>query len=221
MTRAAPWSGELVGASPRRWNALRALHVTSALFLPGLPLFVLCGPFSVMGLLLGHPVGYAMSFSVENATGRDLVVTPLGVASEDERRTLLPLLEPGPEGRLAKQRERFTVRAGASITFTYDWGDVGLADLLIHEPDGARVLVLNPAPGSGTVPAERFEIRDVERLPPAGRQHLRALGWQMPDPLVLYVLASPFALAGFVWSRRRLLREIPAHLLHLVPQERS
>jgi hypothetical protein len=173
---------------------------------------ILFSPLSIVTLLIGintvNPISliFLTTFEIENKTGEEILVTPIGaVRSKGDRQTLpysaLPWLY-----IMIKDYKDYPIPPGKVRKFHYDWDDIQFSEILVRLPSKEYHVIqtgLHPTRNQYQCLGEkRFEIVDVESLPLAENIHLEALHFDSNRILLLYILAilgfAPPAL--FFWA---------------------
>lgn len=158
-----------------------------------LPLFCLtclmtCSVMNPMGVV------FLTSFEVVNATGEDLLITPIGARGPKGVRGTLPISSFSHFYIMSPQNSQFSVPAGTSLSLTYDSDDVQFTEIVCQRPDGSHVIVptgLHPTQGQYRAPPTRkFEITDFGTLQPATDLHLKAIPSSKQSEWLPYFLAA-------------------------------
>lgn len=143
---------------------LQILLILNGLFLPlsCFPLIFLFNTINPMQL------AFITDFTVENRTGRELSVTPIGTVGQQGRRRSLPLTRWKAPWWPASQYADIPVPADEKVTLFYDWDDINFSELVVATEDGTlRQLVVNSNPTARqyVIPeVTDFVIDDVNRL---------------------------------------------------------
>jgi hypothetical protein len=165
---------------------------------------IILSPLSLVTLLIGinmiNPMSlmFITTFEIENKTGEEILVTPIGaVGPKDHRETLPYSALPWPY-IMIRDYEDYPIAPGEVRKFHYDWDDIQFSEILIRLPSKEYHVIqtgLHPTKGLYRRPdKDRFEIEDIESTPLAEDKHLEALQTDSNRIFLLYVLA----ILGFV-----------------------
>lgn len=128
-----------------------------------------------------NPFGlmFLTSFTIENGTDEEILVTPIGATGAAGTRYTLPYSVFKRFEVFGVKKGNFRIPAGASKEFTYDWDDIQFSEILVrrsNEPWRVTATGLHPTFNQYRMPQKsRFVISDVENLPYASEIHLAAL----------------------------------------------
>jgi hypothetical protein len=169
----------------RRWS-LFGLLVLNALLLP-VSVLMLLGPVNPMLAM------FVTEFAVENRTSERIRVTPVGTVESGSRRLLPVYLAPFPAVWGVRNRD-FVIPPGVTVRIFYDWDDVLLSEIVVHDARGRayQVSVDQSMPNRGFGPhQERFVIGDLGLLPGPGPEVLRVArsGFHNWRPWVVLLLS--------------------------------
>jgi hypothetical protein len=167
-------------------------------------LYLVTLPFSCFGLLgacnSANPMLhlFLVDFEVENRSGEEITVTPLGVAGPAGSRFPLPIYT---QARLAFPAVRtggFRLAPGEVLRVRFDWDDINLSELVVSARDGTtRVLIADPAPESNQYHPplrDRFVVPPLSTLRAPSPELLRvaaAARYDFTTPLMPVMVASP------------------------------
>lgn len=122
---------------------------------------------------------FLTGFTVENASGENVWVTPIGAVGEAGTRRPLPLSAFKIPYLLTPFRKDLPVAQGARLEFIYDWDDIQFSEILVRNAKGeyhALATGLPPTEGQYRRPQQtNFVVLPLDAMPPATGQQLAAL----------------------------------------------
>jgi hypothetical protein len=115
-------------------------------------------------------LAFITSFKVENQSGLDVWITPIGTRGIAGRKTRLPIYMTAVPALHSFNAGRFYLKNGQTIKIRYDWDDINFSEIAVESPDGQFYqLVVNPNPLENQYHAPRsrhFLIPDLKTLSP-------------------------------------------------------
>ncbi len=110
------------------------------------PLVLLC---SLLLLNSVNPMQLAFitSFQVENQSGQDVRITPIGTVGAKGRKARLPVFVSVIPALPAIKTGNFYLKDGETLNIKYDWDDINFSEIAIESDDGQFFqLVIDPNP---------------------------------------------------------------------------
>lgn len=158
---------------------------------------------------LGMMMSFDFQFTVSNNSVEPVWITPLGAVHDDNRRRVLPMINPTSRFIPFAKRSRFRLEPGAGVRLVYDYDDIQFTDILVETTAGpSRELAVGSLRRDGQYsPPQRssFVIPTLTRLPVA-RPEVSGYAAGAPRNQWIYFLmalgiVAPFSLR---YARRRL-----------------
>jgi len=160
---------------------------------------ILLSPLSLLTLLIGintiNPMSlmFITTFEIENKTGEEILVTPIGAVGPEGYRQTLPYSALPWLYIIIKDYKDYPIPPGEVRKFHYDWDDIQFSEILIRRPSKEYHFIetgLHPTKDQYQRPEkDRFEIVDLESSPLAEDIHLEALQIDSNRILLFYILA--------------------------------
>jgi hypothetical protein len=114
---------------------------------------ILLSPLSLLtGLVVlstVNPMGLAFltSFTIDNKSGQDVLVSPIGAIGQDGKRRPLPFSCCKFLCVSSPKRTDFYIAKDTARTFVYDWDDIQFSEILVRSKQGdIRFIVTDPNP---------------------------------------------------------------------------
>ncbi|NMO13580.1 hypothetical protein HPC49_00385 [Pyxidicoccus fallax] len=173
-------------------------------------------PFLALSALMGAGMLFRGAFivplTVENRTGRPLLITPVGTPHGQEHKAPLPTVVRPMLAIPSPQAGSYPLGPDESVTIHFDRDDITASELVLEDEQGRiRQRVINPEPNKGYRPLdERYVLEDFETLPEPSPPVLEASvaardRKSVHTILYLVFLITPWLLAA--WALRRLMAE--------------
>jgi len=138
--------------------------------------FLVLSALLMFGLMFGS--AFSVPLTIDNQTGRMLLVTPIGTVGKGEKYLLPTLLCPFPAIPGA-QNGRFRLAPGASTTILYDMDDINFSEIVVEdEQNEVKQFVADPEPTKNQYHGPsmaRYILKDFVSLPAAPPDVLSAL----------------------------------------------
>ena len=154
---------------------LLILIVLTCLFLPQS-----CGSV----LLLVNSVNpmqlvFITSFTVQNASGQPIDITPVGTRGSEGKKSLLPIFTTASPAFPAIKTRHFHIENGDSIAIRYDWDDVNFSEIVVRTSENHyHQLVVDPTPTDNQYhppTSDHFVIPPISQLQPIDSPVLAAV----------------------------------------------
>lgn len=157
-------------------------------------------PFFLLAILLVvdavNPLSvmFLHSFSIENQTDKEIIVSPIGAVGSEGVRHPLPISSSKRFHVISVKNGNFPIPAKTAREFTYDWDDIQFSEILTRRKNGDWKVMktgLHPTRRQYRMPEKTlFEISDLDELPNANDIHLEAISGKSPGLAIMYVLAA-------------------------------
>jgi len=116
-------------------------------------------------------LAFLSSFVIDNKSGQDIWVSPIGAVGKDGARHPLPFYNLKYLAIRSPKRAEFYIAKDTSRAFIYDWDDIQFSEILIRPKQGdIRFIVVDPNPTSNQyrkLKGNRFTIGSLSDLPAA------------------------------------------------------
>ncbi len=149
-------------------------------------------------------LAFLTSFKVENQSGQDIWVTPIGTIGADGRRSRLPIFITVIPAFHAIKTGRFRLKDGGTLKIKYDWDDINFSEIAVEAKGGQFYqLIVDPKPTENQYhpPESRhFSIPPLETLPsiqPAVLESVARPGRMWIPPLLTFF--GSIALVVLYW----------------------
>lgn len=183
--------------------------------------FLLLPFFCLTILVIGNTINpmalaFLTDFNVENKTNEILFITPIGTKSPNGSWHQLPYSFSSSFYFIIPSKIDYPIEPGGLKNFIYDYDDIQFSEILIRRTgEKSRVFSIQaPLQLDGYYPPERkqFEIKDVNTLPFAKKEHLLALkptrmnSWAIEILALIGLLSPVFFVLGSRCKQRRVKR---------------
>ncbi|MBL7214131.1 MAG: hypothetical protein ISS71_00470 [Phycisphaerae bacterium] len=164
---------------------------------------ILTGPFVLLFCLLllnsVNPMQWAFltRFKVENRSGQDIRITPIGTRGDEGRKGRLPVYMIPLPALPSFRSGHYHLKNDQSITIWYDWDDVNFSEIAVRAKDGSYyefIVDPNPLQNQYHPPTSKyFVIPNLKTLSIARPQIVDVV--ERPDRMGIYYVVL---LAGII-----------------------
>jgi hypothetical protein len=136
---------------------------------------IVSGPFVALSCLIlmnsvnPMQLAFLTSFKVENQSGQDVRITPIGSVGANGRKKHLPIYMTAFPAFPAVKTGKFHLKNGQTIKIRYDWDDINFSEIAIaskHDQFYQLVIDSNPTENQYHPPqTKHFVIPALETLP--------------------------------------------------------
>jgi hypothetical protein len=114
-------------------------------------------------------LAFLTSFKVENQSGQDIWVTPIGTIGAEGRKSRLPIFITVIPAFHAIKTGRFHLKDGETLKIKYDWDDINFSEIAVEAKGGQFYQsIVDPKPTENRYHPPRsrhFIIPELETLP--------------------------------------------------------
>lgn len=165
-------------------------------------LLSVCAIFILFNTVNPMQSAFIISFKVENQSGEDIWITPIGTRGSEGRRAHLPRYISVFPALPAIKTGSFHVQNHQTIEIKYDWDDINFSEIAIESQDGQfyqLVVDSNPTKDQYRTPESRhFIIPDFKTLDHISPAVLEAVNAPYKERVRSYlIIASIFMLIIF------------------------
>ena len=112
-------------------------------------------------------LAFLTSFKMENQSGKDIWVTPVGTVGEKGRKAQLPIYFTIVPAVPSMKTSRFHLKEGDILKIRYDWDDINFSEIVVESKDGHFYqFIVDPNPTKPYHPpkSRHFIIPSLETL---------------------------------------------------------